>query len=146
MIAELRPEQVAELSLPSEAAVPVFAAPWEASAFAMVLALHRAGRFAWRDWVELLAAEIGAAEPDPTGALYYERWTRALEKLLARLGLLTEQAIGERTLAWRAAYLATPHGQEVRLGRAEVEPNTKTPPSLRRAHGSGQRPARGKAP
>jgi nitrile hydratase accessory protein len=118
MIAELQPEQVRELALPSDAATPVFAAPWEASAFAMVLALHRAGRFEWREWVELLAAEIARAEPDPTGALYYERWSRALEKLLGRLGLLTEQAIGERTQAWRAAYLATPHGQEVRLANA----------------------------
>ena len=118
MIAELRAEQVRELNLPADRAVPVFAAPWEASAFAMVLALHRAGRFEWREWVELLSAEIACAEPDTTGALYYERWSRALEKLLARLGLLTEEAIGERARAWRAAYLATPHGQEVRLANA----------------------------
>jgi nitrile hydratase accessory protein len=112
---KLRPEEIGELALPADEMVPVFAAPWEASAFAMVLALHRAGRFEWREWVELLSAEIASAEPDPTGTLYYERWTRALEKLLGRLGLLTEEAIGERLQAWRAAYLATPHGQEVRL-------------------------------
>ncbi len=41
MMEELRPEQVRELALPSDAAIPVFAAPWEASAFAMVMALHR---------------------------------------------------------------------------------------------------------
>ena len=125
MIAELRPEQVGKLSLPNAAAVPVFAAPWEASAFAMVLALHRAGRFDWGEWVELLSAEIARAEPDPTGALYCERWSRALEKLLGRLGLLTEQAIGERARAWRAAYLATPHGQEVLLARVGIGPLAK---------------------
>ena len=118
MIPQLRPEQVGELALPADETIPVFAAPWEASAFAMVLALYRAGRFEWREWVELLTAEIAAAEPDPTGALYYERWTRAREKLLGRLGLLTEEAIGERSQAWRAAYLATRHGQEVLLGNA----------------------------
>jgi nitrile hydratase accessory protein len=118
MIAELRLEQVRELALPANRAVPVFAAPWEASAFAMVLALHRAGHFEWGEWVELLAQEIGSAEPDPTGELYYERWTRALEKLLGRLGLLTEEEIDARSRAWRAAYLATPHGHEVRLGDA----------------------------
>jgi nitrile hydratase accessory protein len=118
VIPQLRPKQVGELALPADETVPVFAAPWEASAFAMVLALHRAGRFEWREWVELLAQEIGSSEPDPTGALYYERWTRALEKLLGRLGLLTEEEIDARSQAWRAAYLATPHGHEVLLGNA----------------------------
>jgi nitrile hydratase accessory protein len=116
MIPQLRPEQVGELALPADETVPVFTAPWEASAFAMVLALYRAGRFEWREWVELLSAEIASAEPDPTGALYYERWTRALEKLVAKIGLLTPDVIGARSEAWRSAYLATPHGQEVRLG------------------------------
>jgi nitrile hydratase accessory protein len=115
VIAGLKPEQVRDLNLPCDENTPVFAAPWEASAFAMVLALHRAGRFEWCNWVELLSAEIAAAEPDPTGALYYERWTKALEKLLGRLGLLTPDAIGARSEAWRAAYLATPHGRAVRL-------------------------------
>ena len=118
MIPQLPPEQIGEPALPADETVPVFAAPWEASAFAMVLALYRGGRFEWREWVELLSAEIASAEPDPTGALYYQRWTRALEKLLNRLGLLTEEAIGARSQAWRAAYLATPHGHEVLLGNA----------------------------
>jgi nitrile hydratase accessory protein len=116
MTAQLPPDQMRALSVPSDAATPVFAAPWEASAFAMVLALHRAGHFEWGEWVELLAREIGSSEPDPTGELYYQRWTRALEKLLSRLGLLTEEEIDARSQAWRAAYLATPHGHEVRLG------------------------------
>ena len=118
MIAGLKQEQVRDLNLPCEENDPVFAAPWEAAAFAMVLALYRAGRFEWREWVELLTAEIAAAEPDPTGALYYERWTAALEKLLGRLGLLTPDVIGVRSEAWRAAYLATPHGREVLLENA----------------------------
>ncbi len=98
----------------------MFAAPWEASAFAMVLALYRAGRFEWREWVELLSAEIASAEPDPTGALYYERWTAAPRKAARpKLGLLTPDAIGDRSETWRAAYLATPHGKEVLLGNAD---------------------------
>jgi nitrile hydratase accessory protein len=118
MIEQLRAAQIAALELPSENATPVFAAPWEASAFAMVLSLYRAGRFEWREWVELLSAEIGSEPPDQTGALYYERWTRALEKLLGRLGLLTGSAIDARSEAWRSAYLATPHGHEVLLANA----------------------------
>ena len=44
MIAGLKPEQVRDLELPCAENTPVFAAPWEASAFAMVLALYRAER------------------------------------------------------------------------------------------------------
>jgi nitrile hydratase accessory protein len=121
---ELAAEQVGELALPADETVPIFAAPWEASAFAIVLALYRAGRFEWREWVDLLSAEIALAEPDPTGALYYERWTWALEKLVARLGLLTPDSIDARSQAWHAAYLATRHGQEVRLTNVRETPSS----------------------
>jgi len=106
--------------MPSCEAAPVFAAPWEASAFAIVMSLYREGRFEWREWVELLAHEIGSAAPDPTGALYYERWTRALEKLVDKLGLIAPKAIDNRSETWRRAYLATPHGQEVLLANARL--------------------------
>lgn len=121
MIEQLEPAQLAELRVPRADLAPVFAAPWEASAFAMVLALHRAGRFEWREWVDLLSQEIGSSAPDQTGALYYERWTRALEKLLGRLGLLDAEKIDARSAAWRAAYLSTPHGQPVLLSNAGIE-------------------------
>jgi nitrile hydratase accessory protein len=125
MIQGLDEATLRELAVPRAEAVPVFAAPWEASAFAMVLALHRAGRFEWREWVALLADEIRTAPPDPTGAQYYERWSAALETLLGHLGLMSSEAIAERSEAWRRAYLATPHGAEVRLDTAVVgEANT----------------------
>ncbi len=121
MIDALHPDEVRDLGLPIDEAKPVFAAPWEASAFAMVLALHRTGHFEWRDWVELLSREIASAPPDPTGALYYERWTRALEALLAKIDLIDPGLITARSEAWRQAYLATPHGREVRLENARPE-------------------------
>ena len=120
MILRLDAAALRELAVPHADAVPVFAAPWQASAFAMVLALHRAGRFEWREWVALLADEIRTAPPDPTGVQYYERWSAALEKLLGHLELMSSKAIAERTEAWRRAYLATPHGAEVRLPTGPV--------------------------
>jgi nitrile hydratase accessory protein len=119
MIEELESNQLKLLDIPNDTTAPVFAAPWEAAAFAMVLVLYRTGHFEWREWVELLAEEIGSAAPDPTGALYYERWTRALERMLDKLGLITPDAIAARSETWRAAYLATPHGHEVLLSNAQ---------------------------
>jgi nitrile hydratase accessory protein len=116
MIVELEPGQLADLKVPKDQTSPVFAAPWEASAFAIVLSLFQEGRFEWREWVDLLSHEIAAFPQDQTGEHYYELWTRALEELVDKLGLVTPQAIGDRSEDWRQAYLATPHGQEVLLG------------------------------
>jgi nitrile hydratase accessory protein len=121
MIAALKSEQVRELDLPRDDATPVFAAPWQASAFATVLALYRAGHFEWGAWVGLLSQEIATAPPDPTGTAYYDRWARALEKLLENIGLITPELIAARSEEWRQAYLATPHGKEVRLTNARSE-------------------------
>ncbi|WP_439817088.1 nitrile hydratase accessory protein [Zavarzinia sp. CC-PAN008] len=63
----------------------VFAEPWEARIFAIVVALSRQGRFPWVDFHTRLAAEI-AAEPDQA---YYESWLHAAEDLLASLALLS---------------------------------------------------------
>ena len=43
----------------------------------------------------------------------------ALEKIVATRGLTTPEAMQARKLAWRLAYLATPHGHPVDLAAAE---------------------------
>ncbi len=70
---------------------PVFAAPWQARAFATVVALHQAGRLDWPDWAARLSAAIEAAQAagDPDlGDTYYDHWATALEGLLAESGLV----------------------------------------------------------
>ena len=61
---------------------PVFAAPWEAKAFAMAVALRDAGVLEWSEFAERLAAEIATG----TGS-YYEQWVAALEAVLADRGI-----------------------------------------------------------
>src|ERR1700724_2337925 len=39
----------------------VFQEPWEARAFAITVALHKAGVFTWKDWAAALSQEIGSA-------------------------------------------------------------------------------------
>ena len=43
-------------------AAPVFAEPWQAHAFALVLSLHERGLFTWPEWAAALAREIAAAQ------------------------------------------------------------------------------------
>lgn len=93
-----------------------FAQPWQAGAFALTVALHRAGVFTWPEWTQALGAELAGGAAD--GSDYWDRWLTALEGLAAaRTG--TEagalQALAER---WQAAARATPHGQPIELDAA----------------------------
>ena len=73
--------------IPRDANGPVFRAPWEAHAFAMALALHEKGLFAWSEWSAMLGEEIkkaqAAGDPD-TGETYYRHWLATLERMVAK--------------------------------------------------------------
>ena len=80
---------------------PVFQEPWEARAFAMVTALHDAGRFTWQAFQRRLVEEIDAWErshPDSDGRdySYYRHWLRALERTLDEDGHCSLDGIDER--------------------------------------------------
>ncbi len=85
-------------ALPRDDKGPVFKAPWEAQAFAMTLTLHTRGVFEWREWAEVLAAELAA-----------------LETLVARKKLIAEDELEHRVDEWDAAARATPHGKPIEL-------------------------------
>ncbi len=97
---------------------PVFAAPWEAQAFAMTLALHERGAFTWGEWAQALAAAIRAAgaqgDPDD-GSTYYVHWLSALERLVTGRGIADEAALEARRAAFDRAARATPHGEPIAL-------------------------------
>ncbi len=97
---------------------PVFAAPWEAQAFAMTLALHERGLFTWGEWAAALSAEIRAAQAagDPDdGSTYYGHWLAALERLVTTRGVADEGALQARREAFERAARATPHGAPILL-------------------------------
>lgn len=107
-------------ALPRDDAGPLFRSPWEAQAFAMMLSLHGAGTFDWKEWAAALAAELAAAaargEPDD-GSRYYEHWLAALEKLVVAKNVVAAPELEQRVLDWDAAARATPHGEPVVLHR-----------------------------
>ena len=95
-----------------------FAAPWHAAAFAMTVHLHERGLFTWPDWAAALGRALAADEK--AGRLegsddYYRAWIAALQELLAANGVAGAPEIEIVMKEWKAAYLATPHGEPVRL-------------------------------
>lgn len=70
----------------------VFSAPWEAQVFAMAVQFSEAGLYSWKEWTGVFSAEIAAQEKvgyEPVRD-YYHCWARALEKILAAKGHITE--------------------------------------------------------
>ncbi|MEJ6784399.1 nitrile hydratase accessory protein [Aminobacter sp. Piv2-1] len=94
---------------------PVFSEPWQAEAFAMVVALHERGVFTWGEWAERLSAEVKAPGAAADGSDYYERWLAALERLLAEKGLAGHDEVDAMASAWERAAHATPQGQPILL-------------------------------
>jgi nitrile hydratase accessory protein len=83
--------------VPHEDQEPVFNAPWEAKAFAIVNQLAALEHCTWPEWTQYLSSEIAATETaDPGSVTYYEQWVMACEKLLADKGLLDTQAIDQK--------------------------------------------------
>jgi nitrile hydratase accessory protein len=110
-----------ELSgMPRDAAGPVFAAPWQAQAFALTLSLHERGAFTWKEWAAALAEVIGEVrtrgEAD-TGERYYEHWLAALERIALRKDLVDDGLLRKRRAQWEDAARHTPHGQPILLPR-----------------------------
>jgi nitrile hydratase accessory protein len=94
---------------------PVFSEPWQAQAFALTVALHERGLFAWSEWAEALSSEVKRPGAAPDGSDYYEHWLAALEKLLADRGVAAPADVAELARAWRRAAQATPHGKPILL-------------------------------
>ncbi|MCP5027465.1 MAG: nitrile hydratase accessory protein [Actinomycetia bacterium] len=104
-------------SLPRDDEGPVFAEPWQAQAFAMVVRLHEQGLFEWSEWAATLGAEFTAAGPDDT-LDYWRHWQAALEKLVTNKGMVGPGELVDRRHAWDRAAKATPHGQPITLDAA----------------------------
>ena len=95
--------------LPRDASGPVFHEPWEAEAFALTLALYDKGVFSWTEWTEALSQEIKAAGAGD----YYDHWLHALEHLVVRKQVTTQDRLYEVRDAWERAAHATPHGEPI---------------------------------
>ncbi|MCS4309765.1 nitrile hydratase accessory protein [Pseudomonas sp. BIGb0381] len=113
------------VGLPLDDEGPVFDKPWQAQAFSLLVHLHQAGVFPWKDWVQVFSEEIKAAPAQPGESVndaYYRQWITAMERMVTTLGLTGMEDIFQRGEEWRQAYLNTPHGQPVVLLNASCPP------------------------
>ena len=97
---------------------PVFDEPWQAQVLAMVDTLIANGTIEATAWSDSLGNELkkaqrlGASDDITT---YYEAVLQALEQLLDRNTDISGSEVSNKRDAWEQAYLATPHGQPVKL-------------------------------
>jgi nitrile hydratase accessory protein len=108
--------------LPRDDDGPVFAAPWQAQAFAMALTLHKRGLFTWTEWAAMLGDEVkraqAAGDPD-LGDTYYRHWLATLERMVAEKGVTTTDTLTRTRDAWDHAADRTPHGKPIVLTEAD---------------------------
>jgi nitrile hydratase accessory protein len=100
-------------AIPRDKDGPVFQEPWEAQAFAMVVALHDKSLFTWSEWVDTLAQTIKSA--DHHDDTYYHHWLTALEYLVIAKNVTSPESLHALEEAWDRAARATPHGQPIEL-------------------------------
>jgi nitrile hydratase accessory protein len=92
----------------------VFAEPWEAQAFALVVSLNERGLFTWDEWTQAVAA---APEEG-----YYERWLGTLERLMLERGETDAMTLARYRRAWSHAAERTPHGTPIELAPEDFKP------------------------
>jgi nitrile hydratase accessory protein len=108
--------------LPRDAGGPVFAEPWQAQAFALVVQLSQQGQFTWSEWAATLADELklDAARGEAVdGSRYYHCWLAALERLVVAKRLSSPEALSAQKDDWAEAYRHTPHGKPVELAHKD---------------------------
>ncbi|MGR3323079.1 MAG: nitrile hydratase accessory protein [Pseudooceanicola sp.] len=99
---------------------PRFFAPWQARAFALTVAMEKAGVFDWPAWTAAFSARLAADEappessaPDDHAARYFTLWLETLETLVTRVRLTDPEAIARAQRLWQAAARNTPHGEPI---------------------------------
>ncbi len=161
-IPDLRvPERQAGAALPRDLGEPVFAEPWQAHAFALVMALYQDGHYNWAEWDDYLGYHIqapghfaaaeesaGAVPATPEGAnrspfleacerdggRFYHHWLAAAEQLLDHIGLVPKAELEARVVALSQVERQGPRfqvGQRLRVRDEKRKGHTHLPGYLR---------------
>ena len=97
---------------------PSFEEPWQAEALAIADTLVQNGMFSAGAWSDALGEALKEAESNAAAdnqETYYRCVLTALERLVARHSEINSDVLAGKCKDWEEAYLATPHGQPVKL-------------------------------
>lgn len=108
---------------------PIFAAPWQAHAVALVVALQDAGVFSGAEWAATLGAERAAPDATADGGDSFDHWVAALAHLLTIKAVATTDEIEALTAGWQRAAHATPHGHPIELANDPLRSGRRPAPS-----------------
>jgi nitrile hydratase accessory protein len=117
--------EVAEDALKPLASVDgeaAFDEAWQAEALAIADTLVQNGMFSAASWSAALGEALRNAQADGASddqQTYYQCVLTALEGLIAQHSEIDRAAMTAKREDWEQAYLATPHGQPVKLEAAE---------------------------
>jgi nitrile hydratase accessory protein len=95
---------------------------WQAEALAIADTLVQNGMFSAGSWSAALGEALRNAEADGASddqQTYYQCVLAALEALIAQHSEIDRPAMSAKREDWERAYLATPHGQPVKLASSE---------------------------
>lgn len=90
----------------------VFDAPWQGRVFGMAESLADAGVFQWGDFQAALIEVIGEWRPEEAAYEYYDHFLEALERTLARAGVVETGALNARAEELAERLAALPHGHD----------------------------------
>jgi len=102
---------------------PAFDEPWQAQALALADGMVQGGIVSPDEWSQTLGAALHDAtaqgKPD-TAQTYYDAVLATLEELAENNAAISAADRATRRTQWENAYLATPHGQPVKLHPGNV--------------------------
>jgi nitrile hydratase accessory protein len=97
----------------------VFQSPWHSQLFAITVQLSEQGNFLWTEFVEIFGESLNQArlkiQSLDGNDNYFNCWLNALEKIIVDKNMGSLQNLSLLKENWTKAYLATPHGQPVKI-------------------------------
>ena len=103
-----------ELVNPAGQPQPAFQTPWQAQAFAMVVALRRSGQLGGQEGANLFGREI-ASHPES------EACRDEQSSLVTQRGMTDAQSLERYQRGWERAIRRTPHGKPIKLESGDLD-------------------------
>ena len=94
-----------------------FEKPWHGQIFAITVSLSENKLFEWREFSKALANQIKIDKTEKQNSEddYFFSWIKALENLIINKKIVDKKNLKQIKENWKDAFLATPHGNPVRI-------------------------------